>query len=208
MEENSTVRRLILMSSTIRLVELNSRGGFKMHRQGKSIGLNLILLTFVAAHGCARTITSKPPGDSSREASAVYAWTKVIEHAGFPEAYNFPIFNFRNMLWVFHTQGNWFSKDGKSWTKAELPALGLRTGYQQYVQFNDALYALGTMEGDYQNLKVGSRIMKTSSDLKQWEVVAAQTELAARDFYEATVFAGNVWILGGFDGKNYYNDVQ
>ena len=191
----------------MRVIELNSRGGFKLHRQGKSIGLNLILLAFVAAHGCARTTTSESPGDSSREPSAGYAWTKVTDHAGFPEAYNFPIFNFRNTLWVFHTQGNWFSKDGKSWTKAELPALGLRTGYQQYVQFNDAIYALGTMEGDYRNLKVGSRIMKTSSDLKQWEVVAAQSELPARVFYGATVFAGKIWMLGGFDGKDYYHDV-
>ena len=191
----------------MRVIELNSRGGFKLHRQGKSIGLNLILLAFVAAHGCARTTTSEPPGDSSREPSAVYAWTKVTDHAGFPEAYNFPIFNFRNTLWVFHSQGNWFSKDGKSWTKAELPALGLRTGYQQYVQFNDAIYALGTMEGDYRNLKVGSRIMKTSSDLKQWEVVAAQSELPARVFYGATVFVGKIWMLGGFDGKDYYHDV-
>ena len=75
------------------------------------------------------------------------------------------------------------------------------------MQFNDAIYALGTMEGDYRNLKVGSRIMKTSSDLKQWEVVAAQSELPARVFYGATVFAGKIWMLGGFDGKDYYHDV-
>jgi len=180
-----------------------AKSGFKLRN---SIALGLILLTSVAARGCARATTS-PSGDSA-ETSAGYTWTKVTDHAGFPEAYNFPLFNFRNTLWVFHGQGNWFSKDGKSWTKAELPALGLRTGYQQYVQFNDAIYALGAMAGDYLNLKVSSRIMKTSNDLKQWEVVAAQSELPARVFYGATVFAGKIWMLGGFDGKNYYNDVQ
>src|SRR2546421_13034694 len=134
MEENQTLRRLIMVNVYNSFVELNSRGGFKLHRRRNSIARNLILLTFVAAHGCARTIKSEPPGDSPRQPSTGYTWTKVTDHAGFPEAYNFPIFNFRNTLWAFHSQGNWFSKDGKSCTKAELPALGLRTGYQQYVQ--------------------------------------------------------------------------
>jgi hypothetical protein len=116
------------------------------------------------------------------------------------------MFNIRNKLWTFCGEGNWHSEDGKNWTKAELPALGLRTGYQQYVQFNDAIYALGTMEGNYLDLKVGSRINRTSSDLKRWEVIAEQSELPARVFYGATVFAGRIWLFGGFDGKNYYND--
>ena len=201
------LRRLILTRFTIRFVELKSQRTFKLHRQRNSIALSLILLSAILAQGCVRAARSDQMGDSSQESSAGYMWTKVTDHAAFPGAYNFPMFNLRNTLWVFHGQGNWFSQDGKSWTKAELPALGLRTGYQQYVQFNDTIYALGTMEGDYLNLKVGSRIMKTSNDLKHWELVAAQSELPARVFYGLAVFAGKMWMMGGFDGKNYYNDV-
>lgn len=174
-----------------------------MRRRGTRIGLSLILLTSFSASACGR----RSNAGLRNETFADYAWTKLSDHAAFPEGYNFPLFNFRNQLWVLRSEGNWFSADGKNWTKAELPALGLRTGYQQYVQFNNSIYALGTMEGDYLNLKVGSRIMRTSDDLKRWEQVAAQTELPPRVFYGATVFAGKIWLLGGFDGKNYFNDV-
>jgi len=163
----------------------------------------LLWSSLVVANACGARVESSPPTAAEKN----YNWTKVTEHAPFPEAYNFPMFNIRNKLWVFSGQGNWYSEDGKTWTKAELPAYGLRTGYQQYVQFSDAIFALGTMEGNYLNLKVGSRIAKTGSDLKKWEVIADQSELPARVFYGATVFAGKIWMFGGFDGKNYYNDV-
>jgi len=135
-----------------------------------------------------------------------YSWRKLTNEAGFPGGYNFPLFNFRNTLWVLRSEGNWFSKDGKNWTKSELPPSGLNTGYQQYVQFKDSIYALGGMEGNYLNLKLDSRIMRTS-DLKRWEVIAAKSELPARVFYGATVSAGKIWLIGGFDGARYYNDV-
>src|SRR5262249_41921630 len=169
------------------------------------VGLSLILLVTVS--NCGGGASRSAAGTTADKTESDYAWKKVTDHAAFPEGYNFPLFNFRNQLWVLRSEGNWFSADGHSWTRAELPPLGLRTAYQQYVQFKDAIYALGTMEGDYQNLKVGSRIMKTSDDLKRWELVAAQSELPARVFYGATVFAGKIWMFGGFDGKNYFNDV-
>jgi hypothetical protein len=150
----------------------------------RPILVTFFLLTCVATYACA------PSGDSHLAddqpmAAASYGWIKVIDHAPFPGSYNFPLFNIRNKLWAFHGQGNWYSEDGKNWTKAELPPLGLRTGFQQYVQLNDAVYALGTSEGNYLNLSIGSRIARTSSDLKRWEVVAEQSELPARVFYGA-----------------------
>lgn len=173
-----------------------------MRKRVAAIGLSLILLIPISS-----SCGGKSAAVKADDAGADYVWTKVTDHAAFPEGYNFPLFNFRNQLWVLRSEGNWFSADGQSWTKAELPALGLRTGYQQYVQFHHSIYALGTMEGDYLNLKVGSRIMKTSDDLKRWEQVAAQSELPPRVFYGTTVFAGKIWLLGGFDGKSYFNDV-
>src|SRR5262249_49876708 len=93
-----------------------------------------------------------------------------------------------------------------TWTKSQLPPLGLRTGYQQYVQFNDSIYALGTMEGNYLNLKLGSRIVRTTN-FQTWETVAEKSELPARVFYGLTVCGGKIWLFGGFDGSRYYNDV-
>lgn len=114
----------------------------------RSIAFTLLYL-FICwpANGCR-------VAEQGKNSPSAYAWTKVSDHAPFPESYNFPMFNLRNQLWAFHSEGNWFSTEGKSWTKAELPALGLRTAYQKYVQFHDAIYALGTMTGDYQNLKL------------------------------------------------------
>lgn len=166
-----------------------------------------ILLLLATISACGTRVDSYSPTNSATESRNDYSWTRVTDHATFPEGYNFPLFNFRKRLWAFHSEGNWYSEDGKNWTKADLPALGLRTGYQQYIQFNDSIYALGAMEGNYLNLKLDSRISRTSDDLKRWEVIAEKSELPPRVFYGATVFAGKMWLFGGFDGTNYYNDV-
>jgi hypothetical protein len=173
----------------------------------KSIIVTLLLFTSATGSACGVSVDSRSRNNPPIESDQNYRWTKLTDHAAFPEGYNFPLFNIRNRLWVFRSQGNWYSEDGKNWTKADLPPLGLRTGYQQYVQFNDAIYALGTMQGNYLNLKVGSRIARTSGDFKSWEVVAEKSELPARVFYGAVVFDGKIWLFGGFDGENYFSDV-
>lgn len=138
--------------------------------------------------------------------SPQYSWVKVSDGAAFPGAYNFPVFNMRGQMWAFHHQGNWYSADGRTWTKSELPVSGLNSGYQKYVQFNDAIYALGTMAGNYTNMRLSSRIERTS-DFKHWEVLAETSQLPARIFYGAIVFHDKIWLMGGFDGERYYNDV-
>src|SRR5262249_53338110 len=148
-----------------------------------------------------------PPGWRATTELSTYTWTRVSDQAGFPGSYNFPIFSIKGKIWAFHNQGNWDSEDeGKSWNKAALPPLGLNTGYQQYLQFKDSIYALGAMRGNYLNLKLDSRITRTT-DMKTWEVVAQKSELPPRVFYGATVFKGQMWLVGGFDGNAYYNDV-
>src|SRR5215472_14605518 len=136
-----------------------------------------------------------------------YTWKRLAEHAGFPGSYNFPIFTIGNKLWAFHDQGNWFSEDGAKWVRADLPKLDFNSGYQQYVLFNGAIFALGSKEGNYLNLKLGTRIARTSFDFKKWDVIAQASSLPPRVFYGATVHDSKIWIFGGFDGKNYFNDV-
>ncbi len=159
-----------------------------------SVFLFVSLTTGACAPSADSHLANERPADATND-----GWIKVTEHAPFPGSYNFPLFNIRNKLWAFHSDGNWYSADGKSWTKAELPPLGLRTGFQQYVQLNDAVYALGTSEGDYLHLSIGSRIARTSSDLKRWEVIAEQS---------AIVFRDQIWLIGGgiINGQ-VFNDV-
>jgi hypothetical protein len=165
----------------------------------------LTLVACLSANACSVGKTNNPPSSTSSE-SVQYSWTKVTDGAAFPGAYNFPVFTARNQMWAFHSRGNWYSRDGRNWTKSQLPVSGLNSGYQRYVQFNGAVYALGTMEGNYTNIRLSSRIARTS-DFKRWEVLAETSELPARVFYGAVVFTGKIWLMGGFDGKNYFNDV-
>lgn len=176
-------------------------------RYSKRISSSLLLAAVVSLPGTGCSVgkaDNVPSGASSGPGQ--YSWTRVTEAAAFPGAYNFPVFTVRHEMWAFHPQGNWSSTDGRSWRKSELPVAGLNSGYQRYVLFQDAVYALGTMQGNYLDLHLGSRIARTR-DFKRWEVLAETSELPARIFYGAVVFAGKIWLLGGFDGKNYFNDV-
>jgi hypothetical protein len=109
-------------------------------------------------------------------------------------------------MWAFHPQGNWSSTDGKTWAQSPLPLAGLNSGYQKYVALHDAVYALGTMQGNYLDLHLTSRVARTR-DFRQWEIVANESNLPHRVFYGAVAYNGRIWVMGGFDGTTYYNDV-
>ena len=161
----------------------------------------MAVIGIIAGAGVAlapRTPPAAPP--------PAYRWARVAEAAGYDGAYNFPVFVVRDEMWAFHPRGHWRSSDGKAWTRTELPPSGLNSGYQKFVPFNNAVYALGTMQGNYLDLHLTSRIARTG-DFRKWEVVAATSNLPRRVFYGAMVHAGKIWLVGGFDGTNYYNDV-
>lgn len=157
-----------------------------------------VVVWALAAAGSGAMQGSRPPND--------YSWTRQTEAAAFDGAYNFPVFVVHDQMWAFHPHGHWSSRDGKSWSRSELPASGLNSGYQKYLLFDDAVYSLGTMRGNYLDLHLTSRIAKTR-DFKRWEVVADESSQPARVFYGAVVHQGKMWLLGGFDGRTYYNDV-
>lgn len=142
----------------------------------------------------------------SSNVSPRYVWTQVAERAAFSGAYNFPVFVMNGEMWAFHPEGNWRSSDGRDWTRSELPLAGLNSAYQKYVQLGDAVYALGAMEGNYTNMRLSSVIRRTR-DFRHWETLAAESNLPARVFYGAVVFQSKIWLMGGYDGKRYYNDV-
>jgi hypothetical protein len=174
--------------------------------KGRLGALAFALMACASVQACSHDAASNFSNTHPSEIKGQYTWSKVSDGAAFPGAYNFPVFTMRGQMWAFHQQGNWSSIDGRNWTKSELPLTGLNSGYQKYVQFKDAVYALGTMEGDYTNMRLGSRISRTT-DFKRWEVLAETSQLPPRVFYGALVYDNKIWLMGGYDGQRYYNDV-
>src|SRR5262249_52675645 len=134
------------------------------------------------------------------------SWSKVTEGAAFPGSYNFSVFVARNRMWAFHAEGVWHSADGRIWTKSNLPSIRRNVYVTRYVQFNNAVYALGQNQGNYLDIRFGSTIRRTT-DFRRWETLAEKSELPNRIFNGSIVFNGKIWLLGGVDGKGYYNDV-
>ena len=134
-----------------------------------------------------------------------YKWQIVTEKADYPKGYNYPVFVIDGKMLALNN-GGWISEDAKTWKKTELPDIGLNSAYQKFVQFNGAVYALGSMTGNYLNFELTSRISRTR-DGESWETVAETSNLPKRVFYGAAVFNGKIWMIGGWDGKKYHNDV-
>ena len=134
-----------------------------------------------------------------------YAWRNVTPAASYPTGYNYPVFVMNGEMLALNN-GAWVSKDGKNWTRTTLPDSGLNSAYQKFVQFDGAVYALGSMSGNYQNFTISTRIMLTR-DGRTWETLAKQSNLPKRVFYSTIVFKNKIWLIGGYDGKDYFNDV-
>ncbi len=135
-----------------------------------------------------------------------YIWSEITSAAEFPQGYNYPVFVMNNENLLALNNGGWLSKDGNNWTKTSLPESNLNSAYQKFVQFKGAIYALGALQGNYLNFKISTKILRTT-DGKFWKTVAEKSNLPHRVFYGATVFKDKIWLVGGYDGKNYYNDV-
>jgi hypothetical protein len=160
-----------------------------------AIALLLLSLTWGGSSAC--VLRHAPPSE--------YSWQNVTPAAAYPQGYNYPVFVQDGEMRALN-HGGWVSTDGKQWTKTSLPDGGLNSTYQRYVFFNGAVYALGSMQGNYLDLKLSSRILRTQ-DFRNWETVAESSNLPPRIFYGAVVFRNEIWMVGGWDGKSYHNDV-
>jgi hypothetical protein len=167
-----------------------------------------LLVSFLAVNACsvAKNIVASDESPAAQTASR-YSWTRVTESAAYPPGYNYPVFVQQNRMWAFHNDGIWYSVNAKNWTKADLPHVRRNPYEARYVQFNNSIYALGQNQGNYVDGIKFSSIIRRTTDFEKWEVVAEKSNLPDRVFYGSTVFKGKIWLLGGFDGKNYYNDV-
>lgn len=134
-----------------------------------------------------------------------YSWQNVTAKADYPTGYNYPVYVVNGKMLALNN-GGWFSDDGKNWTKSELPKSKLNSAFQKFVQFKEAIYALGTMQGNIEKMTLSSRITRTR-DGKTWETVAEKSNLPTRVFYGATVFQNKIWIFGGIFENQEFDDV-
>lgn len=134
-----------------------------------------------------------------------YKWIKLTDSTAFPKAYNFQMFSVRDTVWALHHAGTWFSTDAKNWKKSPLKNIIKNNGFLDYVWFKNALYCLGTFDGNIEHYTLTTQVAKTI-DFKTWKILAANSNLPKRFFYHPFVFKNKIWIVGGTDGKNIYND--
>lgn len=165
-----------------------------------------VFAVFAAASGCATGNSQTSHSNSSPPPPSKYTWTQVTEHAAYPTGYNFPVFVVKGRMWAFHAESIWSSADGKTWTRSELPTIRKNIYQSQYIQFKDAIYALGDNSGNSEKIRFDPKIRRTT-DLKKWETVAGTSNLPGRMFQGLVVFKDKMWLVGGYDGRQYYNDV-
>ncbi len=134
-----------------------------------------------------------------------YQWTRAIESAAWSKSYNFQIFSIGDTLWVFHSDGNWFSTNGLEWQKSLLRNSINNLAFLDYVYFKGAMFGLGHFTGNIEryNLKTDIHI---STDFKNWQIVS-QNNLPKRFFYHPFVFQDKLWIIGGEDKNRKYSDI-
>jgi hypothetical protein len=165
-----------------------------------------ILLFAVALFACGGQNNVKVVESSSVvNSNAPYHWTKLTDSADFAKSYNFQLISIRDTLWAFHPEGNWYSIDGKQWTKSQLINSISNVAFLDYVYFNDAVLGLGHFEGNIEKYQLSSEIYRTT-DMKTW-TTTQKSNLPPRFFYHPFVFNNRIWIIGGGDDRNQYADV-
>ena len=145
-------------------------------------------------------------GSKSPEAFEQYKWTRVTESAAFSKSYNFQLLTHHDTLWAFHPDGNYFSLNGKNWTKSGLTNIIYNLAFLDYVPFNNSILGLGHLEGNIEKFTLTTEVNKTT-DLKSWQLLAKESNLPKRFFYHPFVFNNKIWIVGGSDGKETYSDI-
>ncbi|HVT86684.1 MAG TPA: hypothetical protein VHD35_15880 [Chitinophagaceae bacterium] len=135
-----------------------------------------------------------------------YVWTKVLDSTHWKKSYNFQMFSIKDTLWTFHPDGNWYSTDGKDWTKSTLPNAIYNLAFLDYVLFKDAVWGFGHFEGNIEHFTLKPEIYKTT-DFKKWDTVSKKSNLPRRFFYHPFVFDDKIWIIGGEDKDRQYADI-
>lgn len=168
--------------------------------------LSIHLFLSAIAASCAGNDSTAGAEIAEPQVREQYKWTKLLDSAPFPESYNFQMFAMDDYIYVFHPAGVWKSGDGKSWEKTGLANILINQAFLDYVVFGDAVFALGTLEGNIERQRMTSQIARTR-DFESWEIVAIESNLPPRFFYHPFVFDNKIWIIGGQDKQKGYSDI-
>src|SRR6187551_729977 len=112
----------------------------------------------------------------------LYRWTRLTDNAAFSKSYNFQLITYRDSLWAFHPDGNYYSLDGKTWTKSALTNVIHNLAFLDYVQFNNSIMGLGHFEGNIERFSQTTEINRTT-DMKRWKRMSKESNLPRRFFY-------------------------
>lgn len=164
-----------------------------------------MILVYSACTDMPRQEASLSTGDSIVHEST-YSWTKVLDSAPWKKSYNFQMFSIRDTLWTFHHDGNWYSTNGKDWTKSFLNNSIGNLAFLDYITFSGNIYGLGHFEGNIEQYTFSPSIYRTV-DLKSWTTIATNSNLPNRFFYHPFVFDNKIWIIGGEDKQKAYSDI-
>ena len=135
-----------------------------------------------------------------------YQWNLLTDGAAFAKSYNYQLFAIRDTLWAIHHDNAWFTMDGKTWNKSDLTNIINNNAFLDYVWFKNALYGIGSFKGNIETHTFHTSIFRTA-DMKNWEMMAPESNLPKRFFYHPFVFNDKIWIIGGSDETTMYADI-
>ncbi|HRI04534.1 MAG TPA: hypothetical protein PLL77_12390 [Pyrinomonadaceae bacterium] len=169
---------------------------------------SLLLLCLMGLPACSTgpVVTGNAQSTPAASTSSKMVWSKVLDEAPWKKNYNFQMFAIGGKLWVFHPDGNWFSTDGRNWTKSSLSNAINNLAFLDYLYFKDAMFGLGNFSGNIERFTFKPEIYR-SRDLVKWETVSRSSGLPKRFFYHPFVFQDKIWIIGGEDKNKKYSDI-
>jgi hypothetical protein len=164
-----------------------------------------LIWVFCLASYVAILSTGCTPATAEQKNDSAYQWHKLADTSAWSKSYNFQMMTIQDTLWVFHQDGNWFSTDGRSWTKSLLPNAIGNLAFLDYVFFQNKIFGLGHFEGNADEHTLRPTIY-FSSDRIHWDSTT-NTNLQKRYFYHPFVFDGKIWIIGGEQDSNIWSDI-
>ncbi len=178
-----------------------------MRQTFRFLNFTFIAVIAICVGGCsqggakATSAAAQKPSGTTPE----YTWRQLSQVAPFSKSYNFPLFVAKDSLWAIHPQGTWVTDDGIRWHKTALNNIIRNTAFLKYVQFEGALYGLGTFEGNIERFTLTTQIARTT-DMHHWQILAKESNLPKRFFFHPFAFQEKLWIIGGSDGKQEFTD--
>lgn len=152
-------------------------------------------------------VAAAVPLGAQPAAPAALVWERVTADAGFPPSYNFPVVVTGDGRFVaLHPQGTWVSTDGTTWRRGPLPWSGTNAAYLPYIRHDGAVWALGTLDGNYEGFTIDPLVRRTMR-YESWDVVGRAASQPRLVFYAGVSYRGAIWLLGGWNGERETSEV-